>query len=258
MAHFLLLAFMCLTIYWVQQRIHANKATWEEPRLLTFFWLAFRSCRGNGGVLVLTGLIGLIWIFLRWGIDEQTHQFFLRYRILGDGIALPVVTLAVGWSIALSLVVYFNGKRVSSLPLRRLGVALFQGQLASGLLVYALKIFSGRLAPLTSDFFQPTRFLQKTDDPGEFRLDFWTSGLFAGKLSWPALSPTLGMAFLTVLLVLSPGQRLPVLLAIAWIVLYSLALVDSSSAWLSDVVAGLVLGGFVGWRVARYWQRSST
>jgi membrane-associated phospholipid phosphatase len=119
------------------------------------------------------------------------------------------------------------------------------------------KVLSGRPGPQPA--YRPewmSARLPRTDDPLDFRLDFWSGGFAEARLFWPSGHTATAVAFVSALVAFYPEKRWIAPVGYAVAALMGVAMIDGDFHWPSDVVAGALLGHAVGWTVGLSFRRA--
>jgi membrane-associated phospholipid phosphatase len=185
--------------------------------------------------ILLTYLIvisGLDWFYFISVRNEQLNHFF-RPALFG-GFLLPFI-------LPLSLLITGILRRDKTISLYgwALGQAAFLGWFISSL----YKAFTGRVQPNLVDIV--------TDSSRNFNFGFFEHGIFWG---WPSSHTTvafaLAFAFITLL-----GKKHPSLRIAAYIYAFYVGIgVSLSIHWLSEFVAGAIIGTIIGISVGKEWK----
>ncbi len=190
--------------------------------------------------IVLTYIIvtsGFDWIYLK-----SSRSTLLR------SILFPAVKLGSRVPIFLPLILYAAGKARDNLRTIRTASALVQAALIGLLIAAAYKAFTGRVRP-------PRWIDQNTvDSSREFLFGFMRGGIFFG---WPSSHTTVAFAMSVALVMLYPKYKVVRYLAIPY-ALYIGFGVSISIHWLSDFVAGAILGSVIGVVVGNSFRENVT
>jgi len=184
--------------------------------------------------------------------DEPVQVYFQRRDPLGDATGVAALTVGGGLPIAAPAVLYLGGLAFGDGELATAGAAAIQAGVIQLVWVHALKWLTDRPGPFPDG------------DPKSTR---WSEGLFRdslrantfnfnpfdieGGLRWPSGHTASNVALVSALYAFYPDQ-----LWIAWVG-YPLAcaigvgMIEGDYHWLSDVVAGALIGHVVGWVVGR-------
>ncbi len=165
------------------------------------------------------------------GIDrryyEATRSATLRAWMF------PAVPVGGLLPILLPIVLLACGAMAGNTRLRRTGWAVAQGEIIGGVIVIGYKALTGRAHPLRAG---------NADLSHVFQFGFLRGGVFWG---WPSSHTTIAFAMAVVLCVLYPRPRWLRWLALAYAFYVGIG-VSMTIHWLSDFVAGAMVGSLVG------------
>ena len=178
-------------------------------------------------VLVMSGI--------DWTFFEATRSPSLRFLIMGAGIGgffVPVI-IPVG--------LYLWGEVKGRSDLVHKAGALAEAGIIAWLISSAYKAFTGRIQPefLTN--------ISSLDITREFHFGFLENGIFWG---WPSSHTAVAVAMSVTLVILFPRSRFVRYGALAYAIFIAFG-ASIGFHWLSDVVAGAIIGALVGIVVAR-------
>jgi len=178
-------------------------------------------------VLVMSGI--------DWTFFEATRSPALRLLIMGAGIGgffVPVI-IPVG--------LYLWGEVKGRSDLVHKAGALAEAGIIAWLISSAYKAFTGRIQPefLTN--------ISSLDITREFHFGFLENGIFWG---WPSSHTAVAVAMSVTLVILFPRSRFVRYGALAYAIFIAFG-ASIGFHWLSDVVAGAIIGALVGIVVAR-------
>jgi membrane-associated phospholipid phosphatase len=196
------------------------------------FWVWHVAAAGITAVLVLTGFDW--WFFQKTRIDALYPLIMLA----GVGGFFVPILLPVG--------LYIWGQRQKDVTALRAAVATTQAAVVAWIIIAVYKTFTGRIQPEFLTTFETS------DHSRNFQFGFFEHGIFWG---WPSHHTAVAVAGATVLYLAyrRPATRF---VTLAW------ALIVAAGAsvgfhWLSDVVAGAIVGAVVGisiWRATAATQ----
>jgi membrane-associated phospholipid phosphatase len=154
-----------------------------------------------------------IWIFYTGFISVIAGQF------------LPIIV---------PLWLYISGRRKKDIAKQITGLALGQAAILGWAVSSFIKIFTGRMPP---EF-----FVKSINNSNGFRFGFYRGGAFNG---WPSSHTTVAFALALTLIGLYPNNK--TVKIGAWIFALAIGLgVSVNIHWLSDVVAGALIGYAIG------------
>lgn len=182
-------------------------------------------------------------------VSEADWHYFLTTRnaVLQASI-FPAIVLGGLLPIIVPLSIYIAGLIRRSEPTKLIGFALAQAAILGSLISSTYKAFTGRIPPPF------LRAVGATDLTHGFQFGFWRGGIFWG---WPSSHTTIAFAMAVTLMMLFPKQKIVRFLAPLYALYIGLG-VSISIHWLSDFVAGAILGTIIGIVVGRAFRDRST
>lgn len=222
----------------------------RPPGMLWRFWPNTLAAFGGRRWVFPFFAAGLTAGLVLSGLDRRLQDWWQAADPLGH--ALPWALLVWGnfWTPVVALVVYLVGRYGGRDGLRVTGVASMQAVLSVFVVTHTLKVLTGRHGPL--DPLRPDHApFPKVEDAGDFAFDFWNHAMSDGRWFWPSGHTSSAMAFITALVICLPGVRWIAIAGYALVLFVGWAMIDGNFHWVSDVAAGLLLGGPIGWTVAR-------
>ncbi|MDB5190240.1 MAG: phosphoesterase PA-phosphatase related protein [Parcubacteria group bacterium] len=183
--------------------------------------------------VVLTAVIvrsGLDWSY--FVATKNVYLLFFPALIIGG--LLPII-------LPLGLLVY--GARKKKEKITYAGWLLAQAALLGSIVSSIYKTFTGRLQPNLHNY--------AVDISHSFQFGFFRHGIFWG---WPSSHTTIAFSMAVALVVMYPKKRWLVYVALLYALYIGLG-VSMSIHWLSDAVAGVILGSVVGVVVGRSFAR---
>jgi len=193
--------------------------------------------------IVLTILIvesGLDWFYY----VQTRSQIFAH-------LALPAIMLGTLIPILATLAILSFGAIYRNRSLISLAWALGQSALLGYLVSIAYKFWTGRIPPPFRGFRMSAQNLNSlTDSSHGFQFGFLKGGVFWG---WPSSHTTVTFAMSVCLITLYPKNKLLISLALVYAFYVGLG-VSVSIHWLSEFVAGAIIGCVVGSVVGKSWR----
>ena len=201
------------------------------------------DCFRGRNLLWHAAAIGLTFLLVTTGFDwwfyEVTRSplfyWFVRFAGIG-GFFLPVLV---------SIALYAVGEMRQNRRMQHTARAVAQAIIIASLIAAAYKSFTGRVEP-------PFAFVGTIDNSHEFNWGFLEYGIFWG---WPSSHATVAFAGTAAFAYMNRNKALRMIALFYAIVIGSAAAIGFH--WLSDVVAGMLLGIMIGTTVARYAERPS-
>jgi membrane-associated phospholipid phosphatase len=189
------------------------------------------------------------WMLISTNADYETHSFFYRKESIGDWFTPAVIGGGLG-PVLLPAGLWFSGKFKDSPELKGAGWATAQSFMISISYVSLLKAVTGR----------PYPDKEHDDDMQElsrkFRFGFWRGGIFWG---WPSGHTMTNTAVITALIHYYPESfwlKLVGYTYIGYMLVGVCAHERGSMHWLSDAVAGTVMGWTIGSTVGRSYREA--
>jgi membrane-associated phospholipid phosphatase len=180
---------------------------------------------------------GITFALVSSGLDWNYFQYM--GRVSWDKALYPAVVLGALVPIVWPLGWIFYGHITHNRRTIRRAWVLGSAIVAAVTLVTAYKAFTGRLGPNLLDL--------STDISRDFHFGFWRNGVFWG---WPSGHTAVAFAMAPVLSKLFPRPKL--VGRLAWLYAFYIGLgVTGSIHWLSEFIAGAIVGTLVGQSTVR-------
>ncbi|MBM3296053.1 MAG: phosphatase PAP2 family protein [Candidatus Aminicenantes bacterium] len=236
------------------------RAREREGKSPGFFYSFWKHAAGNLrpvplALLALSAL--LTWGLVASGWDRDLQVFFQRENPLGRTV--PWVFLSAGtiWHMLLAVAITLRGRWRGSVSLMGGGLAGIQALLLNLLVNTTEKFLTGRRGPenLLDETFTSRAPFPKTKNPADFSFDFWNRGHGDGRFFWPSGHTSAIFAFVACLRTYYPEKRWIAWVGYPFALFTALAMVDGDFHWVSDVVAGAILGEILGGIVGRGFRR---
>lgn len=200
------------------------------------------------------GAFASTYAIVKTGADDETQRYFWRDPIGND---FGKTGLFLGWffQIVPAAGMYLWGLKASDNELVGAGSATIQAIATTGLVTMALKFISGRQAPLKDgDPNAPSSFTRTTDS-SDFRFFNTDFSRGEGRFFWPSGHTSSTITFVSALYAYYPNKPW-----IAWVgypvsLAMGVAMIENDSHWLSDVVAGAMIGHVIGWTTGANFRR---
>lgn len=171
-------------------------------------------------------------------------QYFLAVRnpIL-NAVFMPALLLGFLLPVLLPLGLLVAGETKRHKKMSLYGAALFQASALGWLISSLYKSFTGRV--------QPDLLNLAIDSSRNWNFGFWEHGIFWG---WPSSHTTVAFA-LSVSLIVLVGWKRKGLVFLAIIYAFYVGFATSLGIhWLSEFVAGAIIGSVIGVTVGRWWK----
>ena len=178
-------------------------------------------------------------------ISGLDWRYFV-FTTTGWPLALRMPAGLIGFIIPifLPLGLYLIGKVRESFTLKNTGAALGQAAFVGWFITSSYKAVTGRLHP------ELVTSISSVDISGIFNFGFFREGIFWG---WPSSHTAVAFAMAAALYVLFPNHKKITILFIFYAAFIGLG-VSAGIHWLSDVIAGIIIGTVAGIVVARSYQ----
>ena len=189
--------------------------------------------------------------------DAPVMRYFQRDNPLGPSYA--DVTYIAGWSapLAVPVALYAGGLAADDAELASAGAAALQALAVETVVVSTLKWLTDRAGPYPGG--DPNRkratsiWFRDSKDPADFNFNPFD---LAGGLRWPSGHTASTTAVVSALFAFYPHELwLP---AIGYPVAFAIGIgmLEGDYHWLSDVVAGALVGGGIGWAAGRAFRHA--
>lgn len=185
--------------------------------------------------LMISGTFFLVQSGLDWRYFEFTRGDFLR------SLSLPAAIIGFFVPIILPVAIYIFGEFRKNRKLMDVGTIVAQAEIITAVIAATYKAFTGRIQP---EFYTYT---SNVDISHNFNFGFLRHGIFWG---WPSSHASVAFAGAFALIYLYPNNKTIRCLAFIY-ALYIGWGVSISIHWLSDALAGAILGVLVGLTVAK-------
>lgn len=185
--------------------------------------------------------IALTFIIVISGLDW--FYFISARKDFLDAVLFPAVAVGFFAPILLPALVLLWGRVRRSLGAMNAAWALWQAALLGWLISSAYKAVTGRVQPDTSNLI--------VDLSREFNFGFWEYGIFWG---WPSSHTTVAFAMAFALIALYPKNKFIKYLALIY-ALYIGVGISINIHWLSEFVAGSLIGAAIGLTVGKSFKK---
>lgn len=180
---------------------------------------------------LLAGL--LTYIIVKTGMDWAWLKFCSGHPVVFYAGFVPV---AVGMFLPIlaSLWLYISGRKNKNTGRQITGLAVGQAAILGWTISTFIKLFTGRIPPLNT--------VALVNNSNEFQLGFYRGGWFNG---WPSSHTTVAFAMAIALIQLYPNNKWIKIGAWAYALFIGIG-VSTNIHWLSDAVAGALIGYAIG------------
>jgi len=194
---------------------------------------------------------------LVWTVDRPVQEYFQDHDPLGQPFA--DVTLAVGWvaPVIVPLGLYLGGLAGDSSELATAGAAALQAAAVQALFVSALKYLTDRAGPYPDGDASRARWskglFRDSDDPNDFD---WNPFDISGGLRWPSGHTSASIAVVSSLFAFYPEEDWIALVGYPAAAAIGIGMVEGDYHWLSDIVAGALIGHVIGWTIGAEFRET--
>jgi membrane-associated phospholipid phosphatase len=178
---------------------------------------------------------------------DWTYYRLTRAEIFSR-LALPAIMLGTFLPVLVTLTILIVGEIRKNRRLITTAWALGQAALLGYVISCCYKAFTGRIPPPFHGFrMSAANEGSLVDSSHGFQFGFLKGGIFWG---WPSSHTTVSFAMSACLIMLYPKNKLIIFLAAAYALYIGLG-VSVTIHWLSEFVAGAIIGGLIGTVVGR-------
>ncbi len=208
----------------------------EKMPLSKIFYKIFShikdSLKYNYGINYILAMLLTFFIVIS-GLDFVWNGFCVSHlRIFYSGFTAAIIGMFV--PVVVPLYLYISGRVKKNVVRQVLGLAVGQAAILGFSVSTFIKLFTGRIPPQF--------FASLADNSHRFQFGFYRGGWFNG---WPSSHTTVAFAMAITLIQFFPNNR--TVKIGAWIFALFIALgVSTNIHWLSDVVAGALIGYAIG------------
>lgn len=188
------------------------------------------------------------------GADNATARFFWKDPI-GRDFGRVGLFLGWFWQIPPAAAMYLWGLKAGDNELIGAGSATIQALALTGLVTTVLKFVSGRQAPLRDGDPNSTSAFNRTDNATDFRIFNTNWSGSEGRFFWPSGHTSSTITFVSALYAYYPQKHWIAFVGYPATLAMGLALMENDSHWLSDVVAGALIGHIIGWTTGSNFRR---
>jgi len=171
---------------------------------------------------------------------------YFEFTAAGWPLSIRMPAGLLGFLVPLFLPIgfYLLGKIRGCFTLKNTGAALGQAAFVGWFITSSYKALTGRLHP------ELVTNLSNTDISGVFNFGFFKEGIFWG---WPSSHTAVAFAMAAALYVLYPNHKKITVLFMLYAAFIGLG-VSVGIHWLSDVIAGVIIGTVAGLVVAKSYK----
>lgn len=204
------------------------------PRNIIFSFRGWKFFFLLGAIACTFAIVqtGTDWNYLLWVRDPHLNKMFFPAVIVGAfvPVSLPLFLIACGY--------LFNAPKTAVI-----GWALGQAALIGSIVSSFLKALTGRLQPDLTNLI--------VDSSHGFQFGFMNHGIFWG---WPSSHTTIAFAMGVTLCYLFPRHRHIMFYSIIYAFYVGVG-VSLSIHWLSEFIAGALIGTAIGMTAGAFWYK---
>lgn len=188
-------------------------------------------------------------------VDEPVQRYFQRHDPLGDATGTAALISGGTVPVAVPAVLYFGGLLGADDELATAGAAAIQAGVMQLVVVHALKWLTDRAGPFPDgDPTQERWSGSVTRDSNSARdFDFNPFDLKWG-IRWPSGHTSASVALVSSLFAFYPDELWLALVGYPLAAGIGIGMVEGDYHWLSDIVAGALIGHVIGWTVGREFR----
>jgi membrane-associated phospholipid phosphatase len=202
------------------------------------------ACFSGINLLWLLLAIALTYVLVTSGFDWWYYQITRSPKL--NGLALAAGGAGFFIPVAVPLGLYLLGRRRRSAALVNAGAAAAQAVIVASIISAIFKAFTGRTQPVVTYYLAAP---SEIDNSREFHFGFLQNGIFWG---WPSSHTAVAFAATIALVLVSPNKALRIAAS-----LFACFIAVGASIgfhWISDVVAGVMVGSLIGTVVGKSFQ----
>jgi membrane-associated phospholipid phosphatase len=189
-------------------------------------------------------------------VDAPVQEWLQKPPGAREAFGQTAFSVGGGAPIVVPLSLYLGGLATDSSELATAGAAALQAAAVQAVIVTTLKWLTDRAGPYpdgdpkrqrsTSRVFRDSR------DPADFNFNPFD---ISGGLRWPSGHTASNVAIVSALVAFYPNE--PWLIAVGYPLALAIGvgMIDGDYHWLSDVVAGALIGHAIGWSIGRNFRR---
>lgn len=224
------------------------------PGVFEGFWSNIRrTFRGPNAVFYLLA-VGLTLTLVLSGTERTLQDIFQAHALIDLPTARWFLHAGEFWTpiTAAALLAIALARR--DRLLRGAAAASLQAVLATFLVSTLLKGATGRRGPLRAGAEPGSSHLFKTTDHTDFAFDIWNRVVGDGRFFWPSGHTASTAALVAALVAYFPEHRWLAWVGYPLILLMGLAMIEGDFHWVSDVIAGALIGHVIGWTIGKRFR----
>jgi membrane-associated phospholipid phosphatase len=191
---------------------------------------------------------------LVYTLDEPVQEALQHPSAVRQSFAEAMLVVGAITPVAIPLTLYLSGLAVEDSELATAGAAALQAAAVQALVVVTLKWLTDRAGPYPDGDPQQKRALGFRDSKSASDFNFNPFDL-SGGLRWPSGHTASNVALVSSLVAFYPDEIWLPAIGYPFALMIGVAMIDGDYHWLSDVVAGALIGHVIGWTIGRNFRR---
>jgi membrane-associated phospholipid phosphatase len=184
--------------------------------------------------------------------DEPVQVYFQRHDPLGDATGVAALTVGGGLPIAAPAVLYLGGLAFGDSEIATAGSAAVQAGVIQVVWIHTLKWLTDRPGPFPNGDPEATRWSEGVFHDSLHADEFNFNPFdIEGGLRWPSGHTASNVALVSALYAFYPDQLWLALVGYPLAAAIGVGMIEGDYHWLSDIVAGALIGHIVGWVVGK-------
>jgi membrane-associated phospholipid phosphatase len=187
--------------------------------------------------------------------DGPVQRYFQRHDPLGDRFGTGALIVGGTLPALLPVGLYFGALAADASELATAGAALMQAEVIQVVVVTALKWLTDRKGPYDNGDPNAGRwsdeFFRDTDDPKAFNFNPFD---LRGGMRWPSGHTASSVTLVSCLFAFYPQHPWIAIVGYPAALIVGVGMVEGDYHWLSDIVAGALIGHVIGWVVGRRFR----
>lgn len=223
---------------------------WERLGASIVGAYAFPTILFHAGAVVTTVPL-VLWV------DEPVQRYFQRHDPLSDEAGVAALISGAALPMAIPATLYFGGLLAEADELATAGAAVTQAVVMQLVVVHALKWLTDRAGPYPNGDPNEERWSGGvTRDSNSARdFDFNPLDLKWG-IRWPSGHTAASFAVVSSLVAFYPDELWLALVGYPIAAGIGVGMIEGDYHWLSDIVAGALIGHAIGWTVGGEFRRT--
>jgi membrane-associated phospholipid phosphatase len=193
---------------------------------------------------------------LVWSVDAPVQEWFQKPSAARDTFAQTTFIVGGVAPVIVPLGLYVGGLAADSSELATAGAAALQAAAIQAVFVTTLKWITDRAGPYPDGDPNRKRSLtgvfRDSKDPDDFNFNPFD---IAGGLRWPSGHTASNVALVSALVAFYPNEPWIAAIGYPLALAIGIGMIDGDYHWLSDVVAGSLIGHIIGWSVGRNFRK---